>query len=408
MISRKVILFLGVVGFVVLLFAASWEATANADDIQWTDLGADHLWSTPENWDLGRVPTLDDEVLIDAPAAAAPNGPVIQDGIAAQAKGLLTEAPGEPMLTITGGSLEVAEWIWWGDGADSFGVWTMSGGTVTVADEFELGWDGGAGTLTMPGGTIHAGEVVIPTSTGAFGELFLHGGTYHVTKSGGLEVKENGLIDITEGTLVLEGDETAKVNDLIAADRITACGGQGDFELDYDDRNPGKTTLTAVCPEWSLAGTWFGTNSLGHAVLLTVTPLGPDNDRFAASLDIAHDPSFGGMFPGTIAATNMRGTYVKTGLNRYAFTVMSYGLGEPAEGETARPVVYISVVSGEGVLTDKDTQRADLYTAAAYAPDQDPFGDEPPAYGCFPVSGTYKRMPVVPSCELPPPEPVEE
>ncbi len=228
------------VSFVFVLGSVS-----NAEDIQWTDLGADHLWSTPENWDLGRVPTLADDVRIDVPAAGAPNGPVIQDGIDAKAKGIFNEAPGEPTLTMTGGTLEVAEWIWWGDGADSFGIWDMSGGTVDVANEFELGWDGGAGTLIMTGGTINAGEAVIPTGSGAFGELFLNGGTYNVTKPGGLSVKENGLIDITEGTLVLEGDETAKVNDLVAAGLITAYGGASQIELDFDGRNPGKTTVTA-------------------------------------------------------------------------------------------------------------------------------------------------------------------
>jgi hypothetical protein len=146
-------------------FVLMLGSVTDAEDIQWTDLGADHLWSTPENWDLGRVPTLADEVLIDVPAAAAPNGPVIQDGIDAKAKGIFTEAAGEPTLTMSGGTLEVAEWIWWGDGADSFGIWDMSGGTVSVADEFELGWGGGAGTLTMTGGTINAGEAVIPTGS---------------------------------------------------------------------------------------------------------------------------------------------------------------------------------------------------------------------------------------------------
>jgi len=160
--------------------------------------------------------------------------------------------------------------------------------------------------------------------------------------------------------------------------------------------------------EWPLAGTWYGTNSHGHAILLTITPLGPDSDQFAASLDIAHDPSFGGLFPGTIAATNMRGMYVKAGLNTYDCTVMSYGLAEPAEGEAARQVVYVQVVSGQFTLTDENTLTSDLYTAALYASDQDPFGNEPPAYGCYPVSGTYKRMPVVPVCELPSSEPVGE
>jgi len=235
---KKLIYFVSV----VLLLGSVVQAA----DIQWTDLGADHLWSTPENWEPVRVPTLADEVLIDVPAAAAPNGPVIQDGIDAKAKGILTEAPGEPTLTITGGTLEVAEWIWFGDGSGSFGIWDMTGGAVTVANEFELGWDGGAGTLTMTGGTISAGEAVIPTGSGAFGELYLYGGTYNVTKAGGLNVKENGMVDITEGTLVLEGDDTAKVNDLIAAGQITAYGGSGQLEVDYDVSNPGKTTLTAI------------------------------------------------------------------------------------------------------------------------------------------------------------------
>jgi len=217
-----------------------------AEDIQWTGGGRNKFWGTAANWDLGRPPTLDDEVRIDVPAAAAPNGPIIQDGIDAKAKGIFTEAAGEPTLTMTGGTLEVADWIWWGDGMDSYAVWTMSGGTVTVANEFELGWGGGAGTLTMTGGTINAGEAVIPTGSGAFGELYLHGGTYNVTKPGGLDVKENGLIDITDGTLVLEGDDTAKVNDLIAAGLITSMGGEGLLEVDYDVRNPGKTTVTAA------------------------------------------------------------------------------------------------------------------------------------------------------------------
>jgi len=230
----------------LLSFVLVLGSVSSAADIVWTDLGADHLWSNPENWDLGTVPTAADDVLIDVPAAAAPNGPVIQDGIAAECHGIWTEAPGEPTLTITGGSLAVGDWIWWGDGADSFGIWTMSGGTVDVADEFELGWGDGAGTLTMTGGTINAGKAVIPTGSGVFGELFLQGGTYSVTKPDGLQMNANGLIDITEGALVLEGDETAKVNDLIAAGQITAYGGDGVLKADYDKSNAGKTTLTAV------------------------------------------------------------------------------------------------------------------------------------------------------------------
>lgn len=222
-----------------------------AEDIQWTGAGRNKLWSTTANWDLGRAPTLNDGVRIEAPAATAPNGPVIQEGIDAKADLIWCENPGEPTLTMTGGTLEIGGWgVWWGDGADSFGFWDMSGGTVDFTGSpgiFEFGWGGGAGTLTMTGGTVNAKGVTLPTDSGAYGHIFLDGGTLNIgTERGGLNMNANGLIDINDGTLVLEGDETVKVNDLFAAGLITALGGEGILEVDYDVRNPGKTTVTGV------------------------------------------------------------------------------------------------------------------------------------------------------------------
>jgi hypothetical protein len=52
----------------------------------------------------------------------------------------------------------------------------------------------------------------------------------------GLVMYKNGLITITEGTLVLEGDERMKVDGLIAAGQITAYDGPGYLELDFDER----------------------------------------------------------------------------------------------------------------------------------------------------------------------------
>ena len=219
-------------------------SVSNAATIHWTDRGDDHLWSTRANWESNKVPTSSDEVYIDVPPAAAPNGPIIQDGIDAKAFGLACEVAGEPTMTMTGGTLEITDWIWWGDGAGSHGTFNMSGGTITVANEFELGWGGGEGTWNMTGGTVTCGELIVPTATGAAGQLYLHGGTVNVG-SIGLEMNANGLIDVGGGTLVLEGDLTETINDFIAAGQITFYGGGGLFSLDYDVRNPGKTTLTA-------------------------------------------------------------------------------------------------------------------------------------------------------------------
>jgi hypothetical protein len=229
-------------------------SVSDAAEIFWSDGAADHnhLWTDPDNWEGGVVPGPGDEVQILSPEADAGHGPIIQDGMDITLAGLKNELagrPGKPELTMTGGNLELTDFVWWGDYDDIEAFWYHSGGNVTVANEFELGWGpdtGGAGTLDMTGGTITAGELVIPTGSGAYGEFYLRGGTFNVRASGGLEINANGLVDVSGGTLVLEGDQTATVEGFINAGQIIAYGGAGLIELDYDRRNPGKTTLTAV------------------------------------------------------------------------------------------------------------------------------------------------------------------
>jgi hypothetical protein len=219
-------------------------SVANAADIHWTNAGGDKLWNNPANWEGNKVPGSGDVAFVDVPAAKAPNGPIIRDGIDAKIHGLLCEVAGEPTMTMTGGTLDIGDYIWWGDGRNSNGTFNMSGGTITVGDEFELGWDGGTGTWNMTGGTITCGELIIPTSSGAAGQLYLNGGTVNVGSSG-LEMNTDGLIDVAGGTIVFEGDLTEQINGLIEAGQITFFGGGGLPSLDYDVRNPGKTTLTA-------------------------------------------------------------------------------------------------------------------------------------------------------------------
>ena len=229
----------------LVVVVSMFGAIANAADIKWTGGGSDNLWSTPANWTSNRVPTAADEVFIDVPAARAPNGPIIQDGINAKILGLLCEVAGEPEMTMTGGTLEISDYIWWGDGQDSHGTFYMSGGTITVSNELELGWGGGTGTWIMTGGEVTCGRLRIPTPTGAAGELFLSGGTFNVGSSG-LDMSDVGTIDVGDGTLVLDGDVTATIQGLIDAGQITAYGGGGRVLLDFDLTNPGKTTLAAA------------------------------------------------------------------------------------------------------------------------------------------------------------------
>ena len=227
------------------------SSVSNAEEVFWSGAGANRLWTNPANWEGGRVPGPNDEAQILSPQADAGYGPIIQDGMDVKLVGVKNELegrPGKPELTMTGGNLELTDFVWWGDYDNIEAFWYHSGGTVTVANEFELGWGpgtGGAGTLDMSGGTISAAELVIPTGSGLYGEFYLRGGTFEVRDSGGLEMNNNGLIDVSGGTLVLEGDATAQIEGYIDAGQITFYDGGGLVVLDYDDRNPGKTTLSA-------------------------------------------------------------------------------------------------------------------------------------------------------------------
>jgi len=159
-------------------------SVTNAADIHWTNAGGDKLWDNPSNWESNKVPGAGDNVFVDVPPAKAPNGPIIREGMFAKINGLSCEVAGEPTMTMTGGTLEIGDYIWWGDGQDSHGTFNMSGGTITVAAELELGWGGGTGTWIMTGGTVTCGRFRNPTPSGAAGQLYLNGGTFNVGSSG--------------------------------------------------------------------------------------------------------------------------------------------------------------------------------------------------------------------------------
>jgi len=73
----------------------------------------------------------------------------------------------------------------------------------------------------------------------------------------------DALIDITEGMLVLEGDEVFKVEELIDRGQIVAYGGDGTVEYDFD----GVSTIVTACPPptpsgWMFAGDFNADGSL--------------------------------------------------------------------------------------------------------------------------------------------------
>ncbi len=298
--------------FVVLVFGS----IGNAADVSWKGGGGNNLWSTPGNWSSNRVPGAGDVAFVDVPAARAPNGPIIQEGINAKINGLVCEVAGEPEITMTGGTLEIGAYIWWGDGQDSHGTFYMSGGTVTTGSEFELGWGGGTGTWIMTGGTVTCPELIIPTGSGAGGELFLHGGTVNVG-SQGLEMSDVGIIDVGDGVLIVDGDQTATIQGYIDSGLISAYGGGGRVLLDYDRTNAGKTTLAAA---WT--GVAYNPNPADGAYYPdTWANISWSADEAAVSHDVYFGEDFDDVDNGTgdTFQGNQGGTFYIVGFPGYPF-----------------------------------------------------------------------------------------
>jgi len=268
------------------------SSVSHAADVKWTGAGGDRLWTNPANWEFNKVPSISDNVFLNAPAAK--NGPIYQDGMELKINGLSTEVAGESTMTMTGGTLEISDYIWWGDDNGSNATFNMSGGTITVSNEFELGWGGGHGTWIMTGGSVTCGELVVPTATGAAAELFLNGGTINVG-SDGLRLEPVGMIDVGDGQLIFEGDLTEQINGFIEDGLIIAYGGGGLPVVDYDNVNPGKTTLSA---RWT-GNAYNPTPADGSYYGELWVTLGWSPDSAAASHDVYIGEDFDSVNEGT-------------------------------------------------------------------------------------------------------------
>ena len=88
----------------------------------------------------------------------------------------------------------------------------------------------------MTGGEINVKGMSLPgADAGGIGALALWGGTINVgTARGGLVMYPGGQIDITEGLLVLEGDQEALVEGFVDEDFMVAYGGAGTVQFEYD------------------------------------------------------------------------------------------------------------------------------------------------------------------------------
>jgi hypothetical protein len=226
-------------------------------DIGWNPAGnpnqpSDNKYSTAANWNLGVVPTDGYKAkFYNSPAVSCivdfttgnaqvvlgdggpgsmtiVNGGVLNAGALVNPDGdgwtaISYSAPAE--LTIeNGGTVHFNYHLWVGLTSTSHGTLTMNGGTATVGGMFGLGSDDNAG----------------------LGFANINGGTLTLNQwSSSRSIKDGSRLNIAGGTVIINGDQTGSVNAYIAAGKITAYGGAGTVNVDYNNINPGKTTLTA-------------------------------------------------------------------------------------------------------------------------------------------------------------------
>ena len=271
--------------------------SVSAATVNWTDAGADNLWTNAANWDVG-VPGVGDSVLIEDGGA----GPLKAPGNDASLVHMDVGLNGTGALTISGAVRPTTN-VQIGKNGGATGTVTVVSGDGTFAGWTSLtGWvltlaeSGGHAELVNNGGTIKVYSEWFNV------DAWNSGGTAHVQLNAGYLVAEGfnmaagggGSVDFAGGSMAIKGDLTAHPDwgDLIAqwigTGQFTAYGISNDaskFEYDYNATNPGYTTVRAVPPfqspmdlymEWA-AGAGLDTNGSNSAATFDVEPDGMDN-----------------------------------------------------------------------------------------------------------------------------------
>lgn len=290
--------------FVVLLLG--FVGSALAADVDWTNGGGDRVWDNASNWSAG-VPGVNDKAAIRAGAIP---GPIIDSSTAAAVNVVVLgdwSSVGDT-LDINGGSLTTNGWFIVSYGSACEATFNVNGGATTVGSHLDIGF-AGIGHMNMTGGTVDVpnGAFGIGTNDGT-GDVFLHGGTVSCDS---FTMSSGCLLDVTAGTLIINGDERTTINDYAANGWITAYGGAGMLHVDYNVTNPSKTTVTATIPTGPPAKATNPTPQDGATNYSTIPTLSwtPGTDT------MTHDVYFGTNNPPAFQDNQTEATFSPAELN---------------------------------------------------------------------------------------------
>lgn len=124
------------------------------------------------------------------------------------------------MVVENGAAVNFGFQLWVGLYSGADGTLVMNGGTVSVADMFGLGWQGGTGTAQIKGGTLNLSQW-----------------------DDYLTIQGTSVLDVSgTGKVVINGDHQASVNYWVSTGQITNSVGTN-VVVDYNIVNVGKTTI---------------------------------------------------------------------------------------------------------------------------------------------------------------------
>jgi len=334
------------ISFVLVLALAG---NALAATFQWDNGGDGPLWNVPENWNPDGVPSASDVAQVNIPDVNC----LIDSYVTAECMVLdVGYNQGPSYLNMTGGTLTTSGNLQIGRMSDSNGVFIMSGGTATstngrlwvgynsygtlimtggemniAGDKIEVGKNASSnGVIYMHGGTMNfsgsscdleigkygtgivtitAGEINVDDTIklgqgGGTGRIYLYGGTINAG-SDKLPMSATSVIDITEGTIVLEDkdDATPLINEYVGQGRIIGYGGLGRVVAIYDGS---VTMVTGRMPDPELA---WDPNPRNRTIAERDLVLSWTPGLYAVS----HDVYFGNNFDDVNDANNAPGVW---------------------------------------------------------------------------------------------------
>ncbi|HUT30357.1 MAG TPA: PASTA domain-containing protein [Sedimentisphaerales bacterium] len=166
-------------------------------------------------------------------------------GGTAHCRGLQLHAGSETStatLDVNGGAVYVEETMQINDG-NGTAVLKVSSGTVDVG-ELHLAGGAGSAAFEMTGGSVVVrGAFVTPEDPNGTAMVSLHAGTL---ECGSFLTPALYAMDINDGVLIIDGDDKAAIVADINAGYITPSCVPGDVLVDFNNVNPGRTTVWVV------------------------------------------------------------------------------------------------------------------------------------------------------------------